>query len=62
MQAHPYYDGFVDYGDAETYREELDRLRAELAKLDLEEEKEEEKAEKGKDEDETEKDVNNDQK
>ena len=37
LQAHPYYDGFVDYGDAETYREELDRLRAELAKLDLEE-------------------------
>lgn len=53
MQAHPYYDGFVDYGDAETYREELDRLRAELAKLDLEEEEKEETDEK---------DENNDQK
>lgn len=53
MQSHPYYDGFVDYGDAETYREELDRLRAELAKLDLEEEEKEETDEK---------DENNDQK
>lgn len=46
MQAHPYYDGFVDYGDAETYRDELDRLRAELAKLD-----EDEKENETKDED-----------
>ena len=46
MQAHPYYDGFVDYGDAETYRDELDRLRAELAKLD-----EDDKEKETKDED-----------
>lgn len=46
MQAHPYYDGFVDYGDAEAYRDELDRLRAELAKLD-----EDEKENETKDED-----------
>ncbi len=36
LHAHPYYDGFVDYGDAEIYREELKRLRAELAALDQE--------------------------
>lgn len=46
MQAHPYYDGFVDYGDAEAYRDELDRLRAELAKLD-----EDDKEKETKDED-----------
>lgn len=34
LHAHPYYDGFVDYGDAEIYRQELKRLRAELAALD----------------------------
>lgn len=34
LHAHPYYDGFVDYGDAEIYRQELKRLRAELATLD----------------------------
>lgn len=36
LHAHPYYDGFVDYGDAEIYRQELKRLRAELATLDQE--------------------------
>ncbi len=34
LQAHPYYDGFVDYGDAETYRRDLQSLRADLALLD----------------------------
>ncbi|HJV53955.1 MAG TPA: hypothetical protein VJ652_20980 [Noviherbaspirillum sp.] len=34
MRAHPYYKGFVDYGDAEAYRSELQKLRAELGKLD----------------------------
>ncbi len=34
LHAHPYYDGFVDYGDAENYRRELKKLRAELADLD----------------------------
>ena len=33
LQAHPYYGGFVDYGDAEAYRDELQNLRAELAQL-----------------------------
>ncbi|HLF98722.1 MAG TPA: hypothetical protein VI457_16395 [Methylococcaceae bacterium] len=33
LQAHPYYGGFVDYGDAEAYRDELHTLRAELARL-----------------------------
>jgi hypothetical protein len=33
LHAHPYYDGFVDYGDAEGYRRELARLRAELESL-----------------------------
>ena len=33
MQAHPYYGGFVDFGDAEGYRRELKALREELAKL-----------------------------
>ena len=32
MQAHPYYHGFTDFGDAESYRSELARLRAELKK------------------------------
>lgn len=34
LQAHPYYDGFADYGDAEGYRSELKALRAALAELD----------------------------
>lgn len=34
MQAHPYYAGFVDYGDAQSYRGELQKLRAALAALD----------------------------
>ncbi len=34
LQAHPYYGGFVDYGDAETYRRDLQSLRANLARLD----------------------------
>jgi hypothetical protein len=33
MQAHPYYTGFVDYGDAQAYREQLQGLRAKLAGL-----------------------------
>ena len=35
MAAHPYYTGFVDFGDAEGYQRELEALRTELAKLDL---------------------------
>jgi hypothetical protein len=34
LQAHPYYGGFADFGDAEGYRRELQVLRAELARLD----------------------------
>jgi hypothetical protein len=34
MAAHPYYTGFVDFGDAEAYKRELEELRTELAKLD----------------------------
>jgi hypothetical protein len=34
MAAHPYYTGFVDFGDAESYQSELEKLRTELAKLD----------------------------
>lgn len=33
MAAHPYYTGFVDFGNAEGYKRELEALRAELAKL-----------------------------
>jgi len=33
LQAHPYYGTFVDYGDAEGYRRELQALRAKLAAL-----------------------------
>ncbi len=33
LQAHPHYHGFSDYGDAENYRSELARLRAELMKM-----------------------------
>lgn len=34
MAAHPYYTGFVDFGDAKGYKRELEELRTELAKLD----------------------------
>jgi|GEM_PF-96779 hypothetical protein len=40
LHSHPYYDGFVDYGDAEAYRRELKTLRAELAKLNAAEQQE----------------------
>ena len=33
MAAHPYYTGFVDFGDAESYKNELEKLRTELATL-----------------------------
>ena len=33
LQAHPYYNGFVDYGDAEAYRRELILLRDKLAQI-----------------------------
>jgi hypothetical protein len=33
LQTHPHYHGFTDYGDAENYRAELTRLRAELMKM-----------------------------
>jgi len=33
MMAHPYYTGFVDYGDAEAYQRELENLRAKLAAM-----------------------------
>jgi hypothetical protein len=33
MAAHPYYTGFVDFGNAQSYKEELENLRSELAKL-----------------------------
>jgi hypothetical protein len=36
LQAHPYYGGFVDYGDAEAYRRQLQALRSDLARLDAE--------------------------
>jgi hypothetical protein len=39
LQAHPYYGGFADFGDAEGYRRELQALRAELARLDATEPK-----------------------
>lgn len=32
MRTHPYYDNFVDFGDAESYHKELANLREELAK------------------------------
>ncbi|MDP1565103.1 MAG: hypothetical protein Q8L91_02435 [Polaromonas sp.] len=34
LQAHPYYAGFADYGDAHAYRQGLQALRAELAGLE----------------------------
>ena len=33
MADHPYYTGFVDFGDAQSYKQELENLRTELAKL-----------------------------
>jgi len=33
MQAHPYYGGFVDFGDAPAYRRELKALREQLTGL-----------------------------
>jgi hypothetical protein len=33
MAAHPYYTGFVDFGDAQSYKDELENLRTELAEL-----------------------------
>jgi hypothetical protein len=33
LHAHPHYHGFVDYGDAQNYAAELERLRAELTQL-----------------------------
>ena len=33
MAAHPYYTGFVDFGNAQSYKDELENLRAELTKL-----------------------------
>ena len=33
LHAHPYYMGFVDFGDAQAYRDELEPLRAQLARL-----------------------------
>lgn len=33
MQAHAYYEGFADFGDAEHYRAELARLREELRQM-----------------------------
>jgi hypothetical protein len=35
LQAHPYYAGFVDYGDAKAYQHELDALRKRLTDLDI---------------------------
>lgn len=34
LHAHPYYDQFADYGDAEAYRGELQALREALARLE----------------------------
>lgn len=34
MQAHAYYNGFVDFADAESYRRQLGALRTELTGLD----------------------------
>jgi len=33
LYAHPYYQGFTDFGDAEAFRRELHKLRAELEGL-----------------------------
>lgn len=34
LQAHPHHHGFVEYGDAEAYRRELENLREKLKTLD----------------------------
>jgi hypothetical protein len=34
LQAHPYYAGFVDFGDAQAYKQELENLRSQLTALD----------------------------
>ncbi|WP_408597476.1 hypothetical protein [Limnohabitans sp.] len=34
LQAHPYYAGFLDYGDPHGYQRDLERLRTELTQLD----------------------------
>lgn len=34
LQAHPYYTGFVDFGDAKAYKHELENLRSQLTALD----------------------------
>ena len=33
MQAHPHYSGFVDYGDAQNYRDQLEQLRQQLQQI-----------------------------
>jgi hypothetical protein len=33
MAAHPYYTGFVDFGNAQSYKDELEKLRSELTQL-----------------------------
>ena len=33
MGAHPYYTGFVDFGNAQSYKEELEKMRTALAKF-----------------------------
>ena len=33
MAAHPYYTGFVDFGDAQSYKDQLENLRADLATI-----------------------------
>lgn len=35
LHTHPYYGNFVDYGDADAYRKELQDLREALEKLDV---------------------------
>jgi hypothetical protein len=36
LQAHTHYAGFVDYGDAKSYQQELARLRDQLSRMDPE--------------------------
>lgn len=33
MGAHPYYTGFVDFGNAQSYKEQLENMRTALAKI-----------------------------
>lgn len=40
VAAHGYYPGFIDHGDAETYRRELERLRGDFVPLDTKQNKE----------------------